>query len=179
MRGGWVTAVLVLTLLEAGCVESTATIPVAASRSGASVTPSTAPSPASPSVDPQVAGAATAYRAAAGEYNRAVAKLGIGWETAIVSQPMTARVKAHYAGMAGAERTFAAAIREVTFPTGMKSHIKALLDATDACAALDLKASRITVGSQVGAREIFIAERLSSSYADLVRQDFKVLGVNL
>ena len=183
-RTGLTTALVlsigVLSVVLTGCSSSTSSAPAAASRpAGAPAASSTAGASARASVDPGVVAAAAAYKAAADAYNRTVDKLAIGWERAIVAQPQTAKVRAHYKGMADAEQTFADAIRTVTFPKGMAGHIKALLDATDTTAALDLKASKIAIGAQVDSRDIFIAERISSGAADLVRKDFKVLGVEL
>jgi len=172
-----VFAVGVLTVVAAGCSGSGSGSPSAAARPAGSLVATAGGASPSPSVDPVVVAAAAAYKAAADAYNRTVAKLTIGWDGAIVLQPQTTRVRAHYKAMADAERTFADAIRTVTFPKGMAGHTKALLDATDKAAALDLMASK--VGAQVDSRDIFIAERISSGAADLVRKDFKVLGVEL
>lgn len=159
-----------------GAVSPTGT---ASASAGTGLTGSGGGASARPSTDPLVLAAAKAYKAAADAYNKTVSELAVGWDRRIVSRPMTRAVKAHYEGMAEAERTFAEAIRKVTFPSGMEGHIKALLEATEATAALDLKASKIAAGAQVASRDVFIAERVASEVADLVRQDFKVLGVAL
>ncbi len=169
----------VLSVVAAGCSGSGASAPSSAARPAGSPVASAGGASARPSVDPDVVAAAAAYKAAADAYNRTVDKLAVDWVRAIVSQPQTAKVRAHYKAMADAERTFADAIRPVTFPKGMAGHIKALLEATDKAAALDLKATKVAMGAQVDSRDIFIAERISSGAADLVRKDFKVLGVEL
>ena len=151
----------------------------ASSSAGTGLTGSGAGGSARPSTDPVALAAAKAYKAAADAYNKTVSELAVGWDRRIISRPMTGAVKSHYQGMAAAERTFAAAIRKVSFPSGMEGHIKALLEATEATAVLDLKASKIAAGAQVASRDIFIAERVASEVADLVRQDFKVLGATL
>jgi hypothetical protein len=126
--------------------------------------------------DPVLVQAGSAYQAAADAYNRAATKLQADWDRYIVSQEMTAKVLAHYKAMAKAEQDFAAAVRRVAFPALMRLHIKALLDATDAAADLDLKASRIKMGAQVDARAILAAESTSAAAADIVRRDLEVLG---
>ena len=118
-------------MFTAGCAGPASSAPSAAVRPAGTPVSSTAAASARPSVDPDVIAAAMAYKAAADAYNRTVDKLAVGWEHAIISQQQTSKVRAHYKGMAGAEQTFADAIRKVTFPKGMEGHIKALLDATD------------------------------------------------
>jgi hypothetical protein len=176
MRRAGIAAVLLLGLVQTGCSGSSS---VASPAPVGAVSPSASLVPASPSADPSIAGSAAAYRVAADAYNRTVQKLLRDVDSRILSERMTRKLATHFEAMARAEKTFAAAIRKVTFPTGLRTHIEALLAATDAAAALDLKTSRTPIGSQVDIAATTLADRRSSIVADLVRRDFKVLGLDL
>ena len=175
MSRAWIVGLL-LALLGLAQVACSGSSPSASAKlAAASPRPSTIV--ALRTADPELVRAGAAYHAAADAYNGTVAKLRVDWDPRVISQEMTARVMAHYKAMARAEQDLAAAIRRVTFPALMRLHIKALLDATDGVAELDLKASRIKMGSQVDARAILAAESASAAAADIVRRDLEVLGL--
>ncbi len=174
MSRAWIAGLL-LALLGLAQVACSGSSPSAsATLAAASPRPSTIV--ALRTADPAVVQAGAAYNAAADDYNRTVAKVRAGWDPRVVPQAMTATAAARFKAMAKAEQDFAAAIRRVTFPALMRLHIKALLDATDAAAELDLKASRIKIGAEGDTRAIPAAESAASAAADIVRRDLEVLG---
>ncbi len=173
MRGVLASLVLFGAVVT-GCAGTATSTPTP---KGPVAAPSEAVASVAPTVDPAIVAAGTAYKAAADAYNSTAQKLLLAYGNV----RSLARAQAHYTAMARAEQTFITAIRKATFPAVLRPYIKQLLDQTEALAALELKASKLKDLDKLEAleRDIFVADRLSSATADVIRRDFRVLGINL
>ena len=174
MKVGVLAGLVLFGAIVTSCAGATTSTP---GPQGVVAAPSVAVASAAPTVDPAIVAAGTAYKAAADAYNGAAQKLLLAYGNV----HWLAKAQAHYKAMARAEQAFAAAIRKATFPAVLRPHVKLLLDTTEAVAALDLKASKLKALGKIESleRDIFVADRHSSAAADLVRRDFRVLGINL